>query len=322
MKKWIRAVVAITLAIMFGMGAVIPLPTQMKEETGMSVEAGQQTEQQLQWVSSVQTLKAGKSKTFQVNSDGAVWTSSKPKIASVDSTGKVKALRYGKTVISAEVGQKKISADLTVTPKKVIGIDPGHQKRANSGPEPIGPGASEKKIKVAGGASGAVSGLAEYQLTLAVSKELKKVLKDRGYKVVMTRTKHNVNISNKQRALKLNKSCDIAVRIHGDSYTASSSGASVLYPSKSNPYVGELSSKSKKLSKCILKSYCKKTKIKRRGLSVRNDLTGTNWSTIPVTLIELGFMSNPEEDRYMAKKSNQKIMAKGIADGIDKYFKK
>ena len=70
----------------------------------------------------------------------------------------------------------------------------------------------------------------------------------------------------------------------------------------------------------ILKSYCKKTGIKSRGLIKRDDLTGTNWSKVPVTLIEMGFLSNASEDRFMNKTANQEKMAAGIADGIDDYF--
>lgn len=65
----------------------------------------------------------------------------------------------------------------------------------------------------------------------------------------------------------------------------------------------------------------KKTKIRNRGLVARDDLTGTNWSKIPVSLIEMGFLSNPSEDRKMQKSNFQTKMAKGIADGIDAYFK-
>ena len=70
----------------------------------------------------------------------------------------------------------------------------------------------------------------------------------------------------------------------------------------------------------MLSAYCEKTKIRNRGCVVRNDLTGTNWSKIPVTLIEMGFMSNPKEARNMQNSKFQKKMAKGIADGIDDYF--
>lgn len=203
-----------------------------------------------------------------------------------------------------------------------IALDAGHQSCADSGTEPVGPGSSVKKMKVAGGATGVATGTPEYKLTLRVAKRLKKVLVAKGYKVYMIRTKNNVNISNRQRAVRANKSgADIYIRIHADASSSSSvRGASMLYPSTSNAYVKNLSKPSKKLSNCILKSYCKRTGIKSRGLIQRDDLTGTNWSKIPVTLIEMGFLSNASEDRFMQKASNQEKMAAGIADGIDDYF--
>lgn len=203
-----------------------------------------------------------------------------------------------------------------------IAIDAGHQQRADGGTEPVGPGSSVKKMKVAGGATGVATKVPEYKLTLKVAKKLQKALEKKGYQVYMIRTKNNVNISNKQRAVRANKSgADIYIRLHADASASSGvRGASMLYPSTANPYVKGLSKASKKLSGCILKSYCKKTGIKSRGLVQRDDLTGTNWSKIPVTLIEMGFLSNASEDRFMQKAGNQTKMAAGIAQGIDDYF--
>ena len=215
-------------------------------------------------------------------------------------------------------GQKAEAAER----QKVVAIDAGHQSRGDSSTEPMGPGSSTRKAKVAGGATGVASHVPEYKLNLIVAKKLQKELESRGYKVIMIRSKNDVNISNKQRAQIANKSgADIYIRIHGDSSVSSSvRGASALYPSTQNRYVGKLSAKSKKLSQCILKNYCKKTGIRNRGLSLRDDLTGTNWSKIPVTLIEMGFLSNASEDRYMQKKETRNKMAVGMADGIDQYF--
>lgn len=206
---------------------------------------------------------------------------------------------------------------------KVIAIDAGHQQRGDSSTEPVGPGSSTRKAKVAGGATGVATKTPEYKLTLQVAKRLQKELEARGYQVVMIRTKNNVNISNKKRAQMANRSgADICIRLHADGSSSSSvRGASALYPSTRNPYVGKLSQSSKKLSQCILKKYCQATGIRNRGLSQRDDLTGTNWSKIPVALIEMGFLSNPTEDRMMQKKAVQKKMAKGIADGVDAYFR-
>ena len=43
--------------------------------------------------------------------------------------------------------------------------------------------------------------------------------------------------------------------------------------------------------------------------------------TLLAKFIEMGFLSNPSEDRKMQKSNFQTKMAKGIADGIDAYFK-
>lgn len=239
--------------------------------------------------------------------------------------------KFGKIFCSAALAIAMLVGSVGIVPEKAmakskgeikIAIDAGHQSRGNFATEPVGPGSSTKKAKVAGGASGVATKVPEYKLNLRVAKKLQKELTARGYQVYMIRTTNNVNISNKKRAQLANKSgADIYIRIHADSSGSSSvTGASMLYPSTRNPYVKNLSKASKKLSNKIIKAYCKKTGIRNRGLVQRDDLTGTNWSKIPVTLIEMGFMSNPAEDRKMQQNATQKKMATGIANGIDDYF--
>ena len=99
---------------------------------------------------------------------------------------------------------------------KKVAIDAGHQARGDSSTEPMGPGSSTKKAKVAGGATGVSTKVPEYKLTLSVAKKLKKELTSRGYEVYMVRNSNNVNISNKQRAKLANKSgAEIYSRILG-----------------------------------------------------------------------------------------------------------
>lgn len=207
--------------------------------------------------------------------------------------------------------------------KKLIGIDPGHQMVGNSSLEAIGPGAKVKKAKVAGGTTGLYTKVPEYKLTLSIAKKLKKELLNRGYDVVITRTKNDVDISNKERAEKINKAkADICIRLHADgSNSTSVSGASVLYPSKENKYCSKISTKSKKLAESVIKAYCTKTGMKNRGKIVRDDLTGTNWSKVPVIVLEMGFMTNKQDDIYMQTKKGQDKMVQGIANGVDNYYK-
>ena len=70
----------------------------------------------------------------------------------------------------------------------------------------------------------------------------------------------------------------------------------------------------------MLKAMCKTTGAKNRGVMYTNSMTGINWCKVPVTIVEMGFMSNPSEDRKMASASYQKKIVKGIADGLDAFL--
>ncbi len=204
----------------------------------------------------------------------------------------------------------------------IVCIDPGHQGKGDSTPEPIGPGSKTTKARVAGGTHGTSSGLKEYQLTLAVGMLLKSELESRGYTVYMTRTSHDVNISNMERAqYATSVGAEISVRIHANGANSSAtSGALCLAPSASNPYVAGLAAQSQLLSSKVLAGYCAATGFSNKGVQANDSMTGINWCTMPVTIIEMGFMTNPSDDLNMANAEFQKKMAKGIADGIDAYF--
>lgn len=204
----------------------------------------------------------------------------------------------------------------------VVVIDPGHQLRGDSTKEPNGPGASTMKARVTSGTTGVATKVAEYIMNLNVSLKLKTELENRGYTVYMTRSTHDVNISNKERAeYATSVGADIAVRIHGNgSANSSVRGAESYAPSAKNPYVSHLSKASISLSRCIIDAYCQATGFKNRGVFTSDTMTGINWSTVPVTIIELGYMSNAQEDRMMQDETIQNNMVQGIANGIDAYF--
>ncbi|MBQ9062610.1 MAG: N-acetylmuramoyl-L-alanine amidase [Eubacterium sp.] len=204
----------------------------------------------------------------------------------------------------------------------VITIDAGHQRNANTSHEPIGPGASATKAKVTGGAQGVATGKDEYVLTLEIAKLLQKELKARGFKVKLTRTSHDVNISNSQRAKKANKANSSAyVILHADSDGASSNGAHTICNSSSNRFCGSRYTVNKQLATKVINAYVKATGMRKIGVIERDDLSGLNWSKVPTCFIEMGFLSNPSEDRFMSNKANQKKMAEGIANGIESFVK-
>lgn len=203
----------------------------------------------------------------------------------------------------------------------VVVIDPGHQLRGDNAMEPNGPGSKTSKARVTSGTSGVATGVAEYILNLDISLKLKTELENRGYVVHMTRSTHDVNISNKERAEYANSvNADIAVRIHANGAGPSVRGAETLAPSANNPYVSHLSNASISLSRHVINAYCSATGFINRGVKTNDTMTGINWSSVPVTIIELGFMSNASEDRAMQDSIMQNNMVQGIANGIDAYF--
>jgi N-acetylmuramoyl-L-alanine amidase len=200
----------------------------------------------------------------------------------------------------------------------IIVIDPGHQEKADNSLEPDGPNSKVMKPKTTSGATGVSTKQPEYKLNLEVSLLLRDELKKRGFQVMMIRETNNVTISNSERAAMANKAnADLMIRIHADgSDNSSIQGISILYPSQKVPYADE----DKKIAAKVLEQMIKETKAKSRGIVERSDLSGFNWSKVPTILVEMGFLSNVNEDKKMAAASYQQSLAIGMANGIEQHF--
>lgn len=205
---------------------------------------------------------------------------------------------------------------------RLIVIDAGHQRYGNNAPEPIGPGAIETKAKVTSGATGVVTGNLESQINLEVALKLKGRLEKCGYQVIMVRTSQDVDMSNSERAKIANENkADAFIRLHCNSDDVfSTRGILTIAPSNTNRFCSQISDASQLLSKCVLDNICQATGAKDRGVMISDNMSGINWCQVPVTIVEMGFISNPEEDRLLSDGGYQDKIVTGIIKGINEFI--
>jgi N-acetylmuramoyl-L-alanine amidase len=207
--------------------------------------------------------------------------------------------------------------------RPVVVLDPGHDLHANTETEPIGPGSSTRKIKDGGGTRGVVSGLREADLNLAVALRLRTLLERAGIDVVMTRTRTvGTSIGNIARARIANRArARLFLRIHADGSTdPSARGTHTLYPAYRRGWTDDVYAESKRAAGIVQGALRSSLGFPDRGLQERSDYTGFNWANVPVILVEMGFMTNPTEDRLLATGIYQGRAAVGLCRGTLQFL--
>ncbi|AEA18372.1 MULTISPECIES: N-acetylmuramoyl-L-alanine amidase [Bacillus] len=207
--------------------------------------------------------------------------------------------------------------------KFLVVIDPGHQQKANLNLEPIGPGATTQKYKVTDGTTGVVTKKREAVLVLEMAFLLKEKLEAKGIQVLMTRISQDVDISNKERATFANNhKANLFLRLHADgSENPNQSGFAVLTPAEGSPYTKEIYAESLQISQTIVNKMRENQQVKVNGIKFRDDLSGFNWSKVPGVLLELGFMSNYEEDKKLSDPQYVNSLLQSVTDSVDAYRK-
>lgn len=205
--------------------------------------------------------------------------------------------------------------------KILLVIDPGHGPFVNTDTEPIAPGSSTMKRKYGTGTVGNITGVMERDINLNVSLQLKDLLVAAGYDVVMTRVGLDEVLSNIDRVNIANDlNADLMIRIHNDSSEDTSAhGASILVPMDVG-YAGPIVDISQTYAEIILDTLVSEVGMTQRGVIPRFDQTGFNWSKVPIMTVEMGFLSNAQEEQKLIQADYQKQVANALFLGIEKCF--
>ena len=215
------------------------------------------------------------------------------------------------------------AASARAAPAPTVVLDPGHDRRLNLKTEPIGPGSQVRKILDGGGTRGAVTRIPEADLNLAVALRLRPLLERAGIHVVMTRTTTSgASMGNIARARIANRAhARLFLRIHADgSDDPHAAGTHTLYPALHAGWTDDIYASSKRAAQIVQAELVRALGFPDRGLQERPDFTGFNWSNVPVILVEMGFMTNPTEDRLLATARYRQRAAVGLCRGTLRFL--
>ena len=174
------------------------------------------------------------------------------------------------------------------------------------------------------GCSGINTGVSESEIALSITKKLESYLKNFGFNVVLTRTnsdglyKENVDnykksdMENRKKIIEKSKA-DMILSIHLNSYPEITQKGAQAFYQKGSP-------KGENLAKAIV------SQLVNILNTTRNEaLSGDYYilkcgGDIPASIVECGFLSNPEEEALLVTDDYQNDVAYAIFCGIVKYF--
>lgn len=175
-----------------------------------------------------------------------------------------------------------------------------------------------------GSDSGAIGprGVTEKEVTLAVAKKVQNILENGGAKVVMTRETdrdvYGVNATDRQE---LQARVDVGTRVPDADIFVSIHCNAFSNPAAhgTETYYYSSSSRGYRLASLLDEELIAAGKLFNRGVKAANFYV-IHHSPMPASLVELAFITNPEEERLLSDDSYQNRLAMAIAKGISRYF--
>lgn len=162
-----------------------------------------------------------------------------------------------------------------------------------------------------------VGKIREKTLALKTAQKVQKLLRKKGYRVVMTRTNDTFIALEKRAKIANRTKCKLFVSIHYNAHHDSSvKGLEVFYYKKGSKWRAK---RSKKAAEKVLGRLVKKTHGYSRGIKHGN-FHVLRETTMPAILVEGGFITHDKERSELAQDSHLNQIAEAIVSGIEAYF--
>lgn len=173
---------------------------------------------------------------------------------------------------------------------------------------------------ITGGMENTSVGLKEYKYTQDIAERVQKILVDKGYSIIMTRTANKkTDHSNKERAAAANEfKANAYIRIHVNSGMPGN-GFWLVDSNKSSYSSEKVYDASQKLDESVAKAYKEATGLEEEEKVVEN-LNGTNSCKMATCLLETGNGDKNESAKWLLQ--NRDKVAKGAAQGVINYLGK
>ena len=198
-------------------------------------------------------------------------------------------------------------------------VDPGHQGVAIGLKEPMGPGLSGTHHTTNGQAQGTVTRRMESVVVLEIGLKLRNALLEEGADVVMTREDQNTAVSNVRRAeIAAEGNADLFIRLHCDSVgNKNKRGIHVFIP-LSSTYAKEVADTKtyRTYGDALFNAISEATGVTKGGVTQNNSYVANNWAKMPAFLVELGYMSNKDDDVMLSTEEYQTKVIQGMVNGL------
>ena len=229
-----------------------------------------------------------------------------------------------RALVVAAAAATLVAGAARAAPGPVVVIDPGHDAQANLATEPIGPGSTTRKIEDGGGTHGVVTGIREPDLTLDVSLRLRHAPARRRCPRRDDPHAHRRQEHGQHRAGRGSRTGPERRSSCASTPTArpaaAARGTHTLTPAYRRGWTDDVYRPSRRAASLVQADVVRALGFPDRGIQEHLDFTGFNWADVPVILVELGFMTNPAEDRALATDAVRHRAAVGLCRGTLRFL--